>query len=316
MEAGLRSVLTDTFTSARATAEAATTCTAQSATAENRSVLLGKVLRIDVDHGTPYAIPSDNPFANATEMCPIFWAYGLRNPWRCSFDRTTGDLSIGDVGQSTREEIDRIPANMGGLNFGWRPREGSIHNPAYPNETPVTTPTEPVHDYGRSLGFTVIGGYVYRGQAVPALQGLYLYGDYGSGRFWSLRYDGTNVSELIERTGELNSGTPKPIGSLSAFGEDAAGELYVCDLADGELYKLVAVQPPSIELVHPAIAGTAFTFQFNAGAGQSYVVESRDPVDSGAWQTVTNITGSAVTPLMRVTDPVGNTSKFYRVRTL
>jgi len=173
-----------------------------------------------------------------------------------------------------------------------------------------------VHDYGRSLGFTVIGGYVYRGEAVPAFQGLYLYGDYGSSRFWSFRYDGTNVSELTERTAELNSGTPKPVGSLSAFGEDADGELYLCDLADGELYKVVAVEPPSIELVHPAIAGTAFTFQFNAGASQNYVAESRAAAGSGAWQTVTNITGSAVTPLMRVTDPVGNTSKFYRVRTL
>src|SRR5262249_15324074 len=156
--------------------------------------------------------------------------------------RATGDLWIGDVGQNTREEIDVIPARTGGLNFGWRPREGAIQNPAYPAETPITPRTDPVRDYGRSLGNCVIGGYVYRGQAIPGLQGTYFCGDNGSARFWSFSYDGTSMVNLQERTAELNPTAIKPITQLSSFGEDGRGELYVCDLAGGKIYQLVSAQ--------------------------------------------------------------------------
>ena len=184
---------------------------------QNQDALLGRILRIDVDHGSPDSIPDGNPFQGDASKRQEIWAFGLRNPWRCSFDRLTGDLWIGDVGQNTREEIDVIPAGVGGLNFGWRPREGSIQNPAYPGESPVTPATDPVHDYGRSLGFTVIGGYVYRGQSIVGLQGTYLFADYGSSRFWSFTYDGTNKVNLQERTAELNPSSTKPITQLAAF---------------------------------------------------------------------------------------------------
>ena len=127
-------------------------------------MLLGKILRIDVDSASPYAIPDGNPFKGMADRKEEIWAFGLRNPWRCSVDRLTGDLWIGDVGQDTREELDFIPAGMGGLNFGWRPREGTIQTPAHPGESPVSTPIEPVHDYGHSSGVSITGGYVYRGK--------------------------------------------------------------------------------------------------------------------------------------------------------
>jgi glucose/arabinose dehydrogenase len=281
---------------------------------QNQNVLLGKILRIDVDQQPPYAIPAGNPFKADTSKRPEIWAFGLRNPFRCSIDRLTGDLWIGDVGQNTREEIDVNPAGVGGLNFGWRTREGLIQNPAYPSATPVTTRTDPVHDYGRSLGYCVIGGYVYRGQAMPDLQGTYFFGDYGSGRFWSFRYDGTNKVDLLERTAELNPAGSRPIGQLASFGEDATGELYVCDLDDGEIYRIVSTQQSSLKLLQPAVTGNQFSFQFSGVPGQTYTIESRLSLTSGNWQTVTNIAPTASATNITVTDVIRSTEQFYRVR--
>ncbi|MEK7412415.1 MAG: PQQ-dependent sugar dehydrogenase, partial [Planctomycetota bacterium] len=146
---------------------------------QDRTVLLAKILRIDVDGAQPYSIPADNPYSTHATFRKEIWCFGLRNPWRCSFDRTTGDLWFGDVGQGSREEVDVVPAGQKNLNFGWRPREGSIRNPSTlipTTELPVTTATEPVTDYARAGGSTVIGGYVYRGSSMPWLQGTYLYG--------------------------------------------------------------------------------------------------------------------------------------------
>jgi glucose/arabinose dehydrogenase len=204
--------------------------------AQDRSVLLGKMLRIDVS-SLPYKIPPTNPFVGDATKKPEIWAFGLRNPWRCSFDRATGNLWIGDVGQDTREEIDFDPAGSGGLNFGWRPREGFIQNSVYPTETPVTTETKPVTDYDHNIGVNaIIGGYVYQGSAIAGLQGTYIHGDYGSARFWSFNYDGTNLTNVQEITAQLNAG--KIISDVSSFGEDAAGELYICSYSVGEIYRI------------------------------------------------------------------------------
>jgi glucose/arabinose dehydrogenase len=282
---------------------------------QNKDALLGKVLRIDVDSAQPYAIPEGNPFKGIAGAKEEVWAFGLRNPWRCSFDRGTGDLWIGDVGQDAREEIDFIPAGAAGLNFGWRPREGTIQTPAWPNETPVSAATAPVHDYGHGAsGYCVIGGYVYRGSAIPGLQGTYLFGDYQSRRFWSLRYDGQAASNLQERTAELNPGTPKPITQLASFGEDALGEVYLCDLG-GNIYRIVSMQAASLSLSDAQVNGDTFTFRFTGSSNQSYIVEARDSMQTGAWQTVTNVTTTASAPSAVFTDQLSGLQRFYRVRT-
>jgi glucose/arabinose dehydrogenase len=198
---------------------------------QNTGVLLGKLLRIDVNQtGQPYAIPADNPkLGNASR--PEVWAYGLRNPWRFSFDRQTGDLYIADVGQNQYEEIDFHPAGTpGGQNYGWNLREGFE---SYSNGADSASFTAPIHEYSHADGCSVTGGYVYRGQLLPQLNGAYLYSDYCSGHIWALQRaaDGTWQNTLL-----LESGT-----NVSSFGEDAAGELYVIGL-DGSVFQFVAGQ--------------------------------------------------------------------------
>jgi uncharacterized repeat protein (TIGR03806 family) len=200
--------------------------------------LLGSMLRIDVDGGAPYAIPPDNPFAggaicdqrahtNSANNCPEIYAWGFRNPWRWSFDSTTGDLWVGDVGQSAREEIDRV--RRGG-NYGWNCREGLIAYSGAPQSCPAAGFDEPEHDYGRTLGTSVTGGYVYRGTELPAQIGHYLFADYGSGRIWRLVPSGGGfTAEELLSTGR----------SIASFGQGNDGELYVVDIAGGGLYKIV-----------------------------------------------------------------------------
>ncbi len=186
---------------------------------QSLQTLLGKILRIDVDHGDPYGIPADNPFVNGGGLVEI-WAYGLRNPWRFSFDKLTGGLYIGDVGQDAWEEIDYLPAGSpGGGNFGWSYYEG---NHPYRGSPPADMQfIMPVAEYSHTLGNAVIGGYVYQGYSLPAWQGVYVYGDYGSGRVWGLLRlpDGTWQNREMFQTG-LN---------ISAFGVDEAGEMYLVD---------------------------------------------------------------------------------------
>jgi len=196
---------------------------------QNLSVLLGKILRIDVNDTTTttrYRIPADNPWAgNAMGYRGEIWAYGLRNPWRFSFDPPTGALWAGDVGQDTREEIDIIEK---GKNYGWRIMEGSIcFNPA--SGCDQTGLTLPVKDYGRSLGSCVTGGYVYRGSRRTDLTGAYVYGDYVSGRIWMLRYHGASLTadSLLIQAPLL----------ISSFGTDQAGELYVLSYTTGQIYR-------------------------------------------------------------------------------
>jgi len=186
---------------------------------QNPHTLLGAMLRLDVsDPEQDYEIPPDNPFTDGAEGAPEVWAYGLRNPWRPSFDRATGDLWIADVGQGAREEINFQPASSpGGENYGWRCREGFIATPGITGCENAGPFVDPVHDYTRSLGCSVTGGYVYRGCALgAAYRGLYFFGDYCSGRIWTL--DPASPATRTQRLSGANS--------LTSFGEDAAGELY------------------------------------------------------------------------------------------
>ncbi len=202
--------------------------------AQNLGVLLGKLLRLDVDSASPYAAPSSNPFFSSPNAnTKLIWAYGLRNSWRYSFDRLTGDVYVGDVGQSAWEEIDFQPAgDPGGENYGWRLMEGfHCYNPST-NCDPLNVTTLPVTEYGHNPECAVTGGYVYRGSHFPSLYGRYFYGDYCSGKVWSLHYDGGwTVEQLVD--------TPY---SISSFGQDEDGDLYLVDLG-GSVYRIVYQGP-------------------------------------------------------------------------
>ncbi len=195
---------------------------------QSLGTLLGKMLRIDpTPNGQrPYAIPPDNPFVGMEGARPEIWAYGLRNPWRYSFDRATGDLWIGDVGQNSWEEVDEQgPDSTGGENYGWNRLEGThtYEGDAPPHAVP------PVYEYPHG-GCVVTGGYVYRGKAMPALDGAYVFADFCLGDLETLRpLEGGDLEH-----GELGVHVDSP----ASFGEDAAGELYVLSL-EGALYRLV-----------------------------------------------------------------------------
>jgi glucose/arabinose dehydrogenase len=204
---------------------------------QNPNVLLGKMLRIDLDGADPYAIPLDNPFALGGGR-PEVWAIGLRNPWRYSFDRLTGDLYIADVGQNNWEEIHFVPAGAvsGGLgpllNFGWNALEGSH---AYEGEPPAGPLAAPVAEYSHSSGrCSVSGGYVYRGAALPDWQGVYLFADYCSGEVFGLIRTSEDAwaMQALFSTGV----------NVTTFGQDGAGEIYLIDYGGGRLLKLVASQ--------------------------------------------------------------------------
>ncbi|MCL4877375.1 MAG: PQQ-dependent sugar dehydrogenase [Anaerolineae bacterium] len=197
--------------------------------AENLSVLLGKMLRLKVTGEATYAVPADNPYAEIDLYRPELWSYGLRNPWRFSFDRETGDLYIADVGQGNYEEVNfQYADSSGGENYGWNTSEG-LHCYSASN-CDMTAVTLPVVEYDHSLGCSVTGGYVYRGTAFPSLNGIYFFGDYCSGIIWGMTEADTSrpqVERLLQTT-----------VSIASFGEDVNGELYVLDLS-GAVYRLV-----------------------------------------------------------------------------
>jgi glucose/arabinose dehydrogenase len=204
---------------------------------QSLATLLGKILRIDIDTQNTadraYGIPADNPYADgAGGRRPEIWLTGLRNPWRISFDRATGDLWIGDVGQNAWEEVDVQRAGAAaGTNFGWNRMEGThCFQPSQDCATPDLT--LPVSDYGRDLGCSVIGGNVDRAPTLTALTGGYLFGDYCSGRLWAIDPAGDGYQEPVQ-VGRLD-------GSLSGFGEDEAGNLYAADLRGGAVLRVVA----------------------------------------------------------------------------
>jgi glucose/arabinose dehydrogenase len=196
---------------------------------QNRTTLLGAVLRIDIDSASPYAIPADNPFVgNGDGWREEIYAYGLRNPWRISFDPLSGRLWAGDVGQSRIEEIDIIEK---GKNYGWNIMEGSeCYSPS--SGCDRTGLELPVWEYTHPTGFAVTGGYVYRGSKLPASVGGYIYADYETGKIWALQYDGINpaANSLLIDT-DLN---------ISSFGVDSNGELFICTF-DGKIYELKSV---------------------------------------------------------------------------
>lgn len=198
--------------------------------AQNTDVLLGKMLRLDVDGAEPYAIPADNPFAGGEEGRPEIWAWGLRNPWRFSFDRLDGTLFIADVGQNQYEEINAVPFNSAAVNYGWNITEGAVCYNASSCERAGLT--DPVYVYAHGPGCSVTGGYVYRGSAYPSMQGYYIFGDYCSGQIWAMGRSDRGVWFARE--------VLKSDLQISSFGEDQAGELYVSDLGDGTIYRIVA----------------------------------------------------------------------------
>ena len=196
---------------------------------QNKRSLLGKILRLDVDRGDPYAIPDGNPYKQRTqEGRGEIWALGMRNPWRFSFDRVANRLIIGDVGQNKWEEMDVVDAAASGLNFGWNVREGA-HGFGLPRPRPANL-VEPALEYDHDEGCSITGGYAYRGKAMPALAGTIFFSDYCRGWLRSFRWDGSRATE----TREWSVGT---LGSVTSFGEDAEGELYVLT-HEGRIWKL------------------------------------------------------------------------------
>ena len=205
--------------------------------AQNLKHLLGKMLRINVNDFTgpaPYTIPANNPFVNTAGARKEIWALGLRNPWRFSFDRATGDLFIGDVGAGKWEEVDlQSHASRGGDNYGWRRMEGKhCYNPLAGCKTGRLR--LPILEYGHSQGQAITGGYRYRGSKIPGLRGKYLYGDFGSGRIW-----GATLASGRWRSTQLRATNY----AISTFGEDQAGEIYLADYFGSAIYKIVGYTP-------------------------------------------------------------------------
>ncbi|HSH76612.1 MAG TPA: PQQ-dependent sugar dehydrogenase [Longimicrobiales bacterium] len=200
--------------------------------------LLGSMLRLDVDGGAPYAIPADNPFVGHPTTREETWAYGLRNPWRFSFDRGTGDLYIGDVGQNAVEEVSFQPSGSpGGENYGWRITEGTAcYDP--PSGCSSAGLTPPIHEYGHDEGCSITGGYVYRGSALPDLVGRYFFADFCSTWIRSFVVVNGTAQGVQDHSPDVG-----PVASISSFGEDGNGELYVVSLG-GTVYRVAAAGGP------------------------------------------------------------------------
>jgi glucose/arabinose dehydrogenase len=196
---------------------------------QNKTTLLGALLRIDVDNGDPYSIPAGNPYIGVSGARPELWAIGLRNPWRYSFDKQSGLLYIADVGQDRLEEVNVVPATQAGINFGWNIMEGmSCYNATTCDKTGLQLP---VIDYSHSNGAcSITGGFVYRGSAMPEVAGQYFYSDYCAGFLKSFRFSNGAATDAHD----WNVGS---IGSITSFGEDASGELYMTS-SNGKVYKL------------------------------------------------------------------------------
>lgn len=220
--------------------------------AQNLAVLQGKMLRLDVhgpddfpaDPNNNYHVPASNPFVGQAGVRGEIWDYGLRNPWRFCFDRGTGDLWIADVGQNQREEIDFEPAGFaGGRNYGWRCTDGTFCTGLSGCTCNGPTLTPPIHEYNHTVGQSITGGYVYRGCAIPDLSGTYFFADYQTSKIFSLRYNGTTVTDLVDRTVELDPPGTLSILNISSFGQDAYGEIYLCDYNGGEIFKIIPRTP-------------------------------------------------------------------------
>ncbi len=259
--------------------------------AQNMSTFLGKILRIDVDAGAPYTVPADNPFVGVAGVLPEIWHLGLRNPWRVSFDRLTGDMYIGDVGQDAREEISFAPAGVGGINFGWKIREGTRCNST--SSCAAGTPgcastdyTPPIYQLLHASGSfpgSITGGYVYRGCAIPSLDGTYFFADYIDGLIRSFEYDTTTstVNAFMDRTNELKPAVGT-ITRIASFGEDGFGELLIIEhTATGELYKVVPT----------GSVAASNTTRNGSGANAVCYTTSSQPILGGAWHAEVDPSG-------------------------
>lgn len=212
--------------------------------AQDLNVFLGKILRIDASPATGYQVPKDNPFVKQENAKPEIWAYGVRNPWRCSFDRVTGDFWIGDVGQNNWEEVDFMPKGKGaGANYGWRLREGDVATPAKDKDVGGDAPSgaiEPVYVYkhggGETQGFSVTGGYVYHGP-VKELQNRYIFADYQNPRIWSFRLENGKAADFKDHTKELQPENGR-INLISSFAEENDGNILIVDHT-GPIYRIV-----------------------------------------------------------------------------
>lgn len=206
--------------------------------AQDGSKLLGKILRLDVDGGFPYAIPATNPFIADPNVRDEIWHLGLRHPWRYSLDSLTGDMYIADVGQSGQEEIDFAPAGVGGLNYGWKVMEGTSCNSTSSCATVApcgdASYTSPILTQPTSLNCSITGGYVYRGSAMPSEQGKYFFAAYCSGAIWSFDYNNGTVNNLTQRNAEFQLN----FNGITSFGQDAFGELYLIQ-QNGTIRKIV-----------------------------------------------------------------------------
>lgn len=224
------------------------------ANGQKRTTLLGKMLRIDIDNGTPYSVPATNPFVNDASTLDEIWALGLRNPWRFSFDRVTGDLWIGDVGQDNWEEIDFQPANSpGGENYGWRCYEGDVvyNNSGCPGTNELTFPVA-VYANTSAIGCSVTGGFVYRGFTNPQLYGKYLYTDYCSGRLWAITPELNGTFTNVQIADFINN-------QLASFGENISGELFLTGNSNGIIYRLVDNTDSwayNVNVLNPACPGS------------------------------------------------------------
>ena len=214
--------------------------------AQNGGVVFGKILRMDVGNGAVFRDAPGNPFSNNPSFLSSIWALGLRNPWRFSFDRLNGDLYIGDVGQGAREEVSwQSGDSSGGQNYGWRCMEGKVCTGLSGCTCNSPALTIPLHDYAHTGGnCSITGGYVYRGAAIPELDGTYFYGDFCTGKIWSFKRSGSGAAQLVDRTAELRPQAGGTINNITSFGEDDRGEIYIVD-RDGEIYKIVRRAGPT-----------------------------------------------------------------------
>jgi glucose/arabinose dehydrogenase len=248
--------------------------------AQNLETLLGKMLRIDIDNGDPYAIPDDNPFIDNPDALDEIWAYGLRNPWRFSFDRETGDLWMGDVGQNEIEEIDLQPSSSaGGENYGWRCYEGSA-----PYNTSGCGPSSdyvfPVFEYAHDEGCSVTGGVMYRGSQIPQLNGYYFFTDYCTDHIWTLHQDGNVwVHELFGTYAGNN---------FSVLGENAAGEIYIAGLGSGKIFNFKDTSSGLNHLSTDKVKIYPNPFH------DKIRIETLSPVANPEQITITNLQGNAV----------------------
>lgn len=290
--------------------------------------LLGKMLRIDVNvpdnHPTGYRIPSDNPFVDAQPLAALgeIWAFGLRNPWRYSFDDrgpgATGALIIGDVGQGAREEVDYEPAGSGGRNYGWSIREGTIATPGITMRTPAFQPlVNPLFDYNRSIGQAITGGYVYRGSQLPAAyRGRYFVGDSSSSIVASVGLSinpatrEAVVVDAIDHTAELGGS----LGGVISFGRDHEGELYV--LTFSRILKIVAADTPGApSALGATVAGRTVQLQWSPPAGGAAVTGYRLEAGSAPGAANLAVFATGTTPGLGVGD-VPDGTYFVRVRGL